>query len=428
MAATLGERLLGEVAEEGLDEILRDLRDWSDGTSVSFRNASTGLKEIDKLLDVFAPMQHPTSAQTHGQATLPEDPVSCQEPQEGDQHGPTMPSTEHKPLTRGKNPVIEFSSLASGAGKSQLLGLLTAMAVLPSRWDQYQLDGRESAVVLIDTDGRLDVERLRVIAQGIIRRQLPDQDSIESPEIDTIISTSLQHLHVFRPQSSASLLATLQQLDAYLLDLPRHFSSTRPLHAIVVDSASAFFWQDKLHDEVARVEDIGRSYADIEHDRHHKKSFYLSEMYADLVAELKRLQRRFDCAIIYTTASWSGRSAPPAGLGDPNPGPFTLYDPHLSMSRFPSCRPSLPAPWGTFPTVRFLVRREAVRPFPPAMTVAEAQGDAAMRHGVVLRGRFSAWVNGWGCEDWPRRVLDRLDQMGWGMFTFNVRRDGVHVD
>ncbi|KAG2417865.1 hypothetical protein HFD88_000964 [Aspergillus terreus] len=432
MAAILAERLLGEVVEERLDEVLHDLEELTEGISDARFEKPTGLTEIDALLGVFAPVQHPAPVQAQPDDHVREPREEEDQPHvqsESDQRVNAPHSTEYTPsLCRGKAPVIEISSTASAAGKSQLLYYLTAIAILPSRCGPHQLGGRESAVAFIDTDGRFDVERLRTIAQGIIRKRLPDQDATtHADDIRSIIITSLQHLHIFRPQSSASLLSTLQHLDTYLFDLTRHFSATRPLHAVFIDSASAFFWQDKLHDEVARVEDIGRAYADIEHDRRHKQSFYLSEMYADLVAELKRLQHRFSCALIYTTTAWSGRPAT-TGPGDSNPGPFTLYEPHLSTLKFPSARPSLPAPWGTFPTVRLLVRREAVRPFPSDMTPAEAQADAAMRQGVVLRGRFSAWVNGWGCEDWPRRIVDRLDSMNWGMFAFHVRNDGVHID
>ncbi|KAL5354982.1 hypothetical protein BJX96DRAFT_170237 [Aspergillus floccosus] len=432
MAAVLGERLLGEILEERLDEVLHDLEGLTEETPDASSKEPTGLTEIDALLHVFAPVQHPAPVQAQPDDHVHEpreEEVQPHVQSESDQRVNAPRSTEYTPsLSRANSPVIEISSTASTAGKSQLLYYLTAIAILPLRCGQHQLGGRESAVVFIDTDGRFDVERLRTIAQGVIRKRLPDQDATtHADDIHATITTSLQHLHIFRPQSSASLLATLQRLDTYLFDLSRHFSSTRPLHSIFIDSASAFFWQDKLHDEVARVEDIGRAYADIEHDRRHKQSFYLSEMYAELVAELKRLQRRFSCALIYTTTAWSGRPAT-NGPGDSNPGPFTLYDPHSLTLKFPSSRPSLPAPWGTFPTVRLLVRREAVRPFPPGMAPAEAQGDAAMRQGVVRRGRFSAWVNGWGCEDWPRRIVDRLDSMNWGMFAFHVRSDGVQID
>ncbi|QMW44307.1 hypothetical protein G4B11_007727 [Aspergillus flavus] len=218
-------------------------------------------------------------------------------------------------------------------------------------------------------------------------------------------------------------------MDKYLFDLTRHFSSARPLHTIIIDSASAFFWQDKLHDEVARTEDIGRPYEEIESERRKKKSFYLFDMYADLVAELKRLQRLFSCAVVYTTIAWSGRSMPGQISASGPAGPFPLFDPSdVPFSRTSSFRSSLPGPWGVFPTLRLVVQRDVVRPFPPAMTVHEAQREAPVRQEVVLKGRFVGWVNGWGREDWPRRVVEGLDEMDGGMFGFYVGTDGVNFE
>jgi hypothetical protein len=339
---------------------------------------------------------------------------------------------------------LEISSTSSGAGKTQALYYFTAVGILPSVFNGVKLDGRESAVVYIDADGRFDAERLQVVARSIVHKKFRTQSENEvstgvsapesvpgysQQELDALLVTSLQHVHVFRPQSSPALLSTLQSLDRYLFDLSRHYSSSRPLHAIIIDSASAFFWQDKLHDEVARTEDIGRPYEEIECNRREKKSFYLFDMYADLVAELKRLQQRFSCVVVYTTIAWSGRSRP-GQSSTPKPfGPVSLFDPSdVPVSRTPSFRPSLPGPWGIFPTLRLVVQRDKIRPFPPAMTAAEAQREASMRQEFVSKGRFVGWVNGWVREDWPRRVVKELDERNGGMFGFYIGKDGVEFD
>lgn len=289
------------------------------------------------------------------------------------------------------SPVVEISSTSSGAGKSQLLYYLMAVAILPSTFHNVRL-GKNVAVVFIDADYRFDAHRLRIIARGIVHQKLKDHNDIEN-----MLVNSLQHVHIFHPDSSASLLATLQSLDAYLFDLSRHVSSTRPVQAIFIDSATAFFWQDKLRDQVARTEEIGRPYAEIELARSRKQSFYITDMYAELVRELKRLQRVLGCAVVYTTTAWVGRSHV---LDSAGAAPVAF-------------RCALPPPWGLFPTLRLVVRS-----FPAAVTTAR---DAGL-------SRFLGCVNGLGREEWPRRITEGLDGCGKGTFVFYTGRDGVYID
>ena len=338
-------------------------------------------------------------------------------------------------------PVVEISSKLSAAGKSHLLYHLAAIAILPSVFNGFPLHGHESAVVFLDTDGRFDAERLRAVTRGIVNDRIkalaenpPEGTSTDGilfdysdDDVENMLVACLQHVHVFRPQSSSALLATLQHLDTYLFDLTRHLSSSRPVHTIYLDSANAFFWEDKLQDEIARVADIGRPAADLERERTQKESFHIADLYADLVAELKRLQRLFSCGIVYTTTV-QGKSAGAQGNSVYQPsGPYDLYTPGPSVPRTPSFRSALPAPWGTFPTLRIVVQRDTVRPFPSTMAAHDAQRGAPQRQVVVCRGRFTGWVNGWGREDWPRRVLEGLEEKNGGKFSFRVGRDGVDI-
>ncbi|GIJ88051.1 hypothetical protein Asppvi_006967 [Aspergillus pseudoviridinutans] len=453
MAASFGEKLLREVHTERLDELLHDLRSLipcSPGESTS----QLGVKPLDALLEVF--MSPLSAAQTQIQQ-IGRDPYQEQqrehetERMQADDEDEQNASAEDRSLptaslTKQIDPVIEISSVSSAAGKTHLLYYLTAIAVLPSTINGIRVDGRASAVAFIDADGRFDSERLRTVACGLIDKKLKAHSSTgsgESPEalipppllateeLESIIVASLQHVHVFRPQSSASLLATLESLQAYLLDISRHYSSHRPLHAIFIDSATAFFWQDKLHDEVARTENIGRPVAEVQHERKQKRIFFLSDLYAELVQNLKNLQRYFGCIVAYTCNTLNGRSVTGyqshSQSTQQQSGPFDLYNPaNVTAPRsMPSFRCPLPAPWGTFATLRLVVRRDAVRPFPPMMTARDAQRDAIMRQNVVLEGRFLGWVNEWEREEWPRRFVDGLKDRNGGVFSFHVGRGGV---
>ena len=383
-----------------------------------------GIAPIDELQGIFLPSPQPLHNLSYveennagGQVNLTSTPAD-REPAHIEV--PVQPVFHSRPY-----PVVEISSISSAAGKSQVLYHLIATAVLPSNFNGASLDGSDSAVVFIDNDGRFDAQRLRAVARGIIQNKL--QTSVEnfSPDtsldesIDSLAFEALRHVHVFRPQSSLALLATLQSLDAYLLELNRHPSTNRALKAIFIDSATAFIWQDKLQDEITRIEDIGRSAAEVERKRFQKESFHIADVYADLVTSLKRLQDIFDCSVIYTTTSSTGRPTE-------NPSvPWGSYNPLDTVLKTPSFRSPLPPPWGLFPTLRLVLQREVVRPFPPNVTVHEAQKDAPMRQEMVMRGEFLGSVNGWGREDWPRRILEELKKRGGGEFTFNVGREGI---
>lgn len=427
-AAALGKRLLDEIREESLDEVcllhpcmslttkltltqlLRDLRaQFQSQTNTSY----SGVKDLDDLLNVF--LSHHAGG-IPGQRHQQQDSASELDTQNPHAH-PSPPAVSRTSRIRRKLPVIEISSPSSGGGKSQLLYYLAAITVLPSSFKGKQIGGRDGAVVLLDTDGRLDVKRLYEIAEGAMRHMLrasfTDVAPAETPIITSLIRDSLEHFHIFRPQSSSSLLATLKSLDKYLLDISRHRSATRPLHAVFLDSASAFYWQDRTRDDVARTQEIGRSAAEIKQDREQRKTFYLNVLYQDIASELRRIQATFECSVIYTT--WGLNRA-------------TSSDKSLSSDP-PSFKPHLPPPWNSFPNLRLVVQRDTVRPYPATSTYAEIERDAPIRQGVVRQGKFSAWVDTWGKEYWPPEIAAALRSMpDHGAFPFWVRKDGVFMD
>lgn len=329
-------------------------------------------------------------------------------------------------------PTVEISSSLSDAGKSQLLYYLTARAVLPREYGNIPIGGKGSAMVFIDADDRFDVYRLQMVARGIVQQARESIDTtktddgssakIPDDELETMISSALKHVHVFRPQSSSALLATLASLDAYLYDISRHYSASCPLQMIAIDSATAFIWQDKLRDSLARAEDVGRSREENDKLRELKQSFHFIDLYAEIITELKRLQALFGCTVVYTTTVTGFR---PKNIKDDQIGPLGPYD--TPVSRTPALQPALPAPWGEFPLLRLVVQRDAVRSFPPAMSAHDARRDAPMRQSAVRHGKFSAYVNAWRQEEWPRRVAEGLRPYGDGRFAFYVRGNGIEI-
>ncbi|KAG0153582.1 hypothetical protein PDIDSM_2236 [Penicillium digitatum] len=442
MAANLGERSLADVHQEGLDEILSGLVHFNAGYS-SHDTHLSGVPTLDTLLELFAPkalavsdavndgqprslsekttdhaemlLQNKFSA---GQVCRPDEIHAAQDVDPS----ANVSFSEKEGSKKQQVPIVEISSSLSASGKSQLLYYLTAIAILPRKFGEISVGGQEAAVVFIDTDDRFNADRLRIVARGIVLQQRGLSESslgaqaqpggTSDHHLESMLVSSLQHVHVFRPQSSSALLATIHTLDSYLFDLSRHYSASRQLQMIAVDSATAFFWQDRLRDEVARTEEIGRPQIEIDSERKKKQSFHLSDLYTELVRELKGLQSHFQCAIVYTATISGGRASGPS-----------YYD--QSQGLVPSLRPALPAPWGTFPTLRLIVHRSSVRPFSPSMAAHVAVQDAPSRQSVVQQGKISAWVNPWGRDEWPRRIVEAIEGNNGGSFSFYVCDSGL---
>lgn len=469
MAANLGSTSLADVHHEGLDEVRNKPRGCIPylltaqilhylakvyPTSPGHETQLLGVPAIDALLEVFmlnvtGPSMDPIAQQLSRQQNTNDDHEMLLQGDEHDVNPVTLDERAPPPesdlpsnvffshsanRSNRPSPVLEISSRVSAAGKTQLLYYLTALAVLPGQHGDLTVGGHEAAVVYIDADDRFDAERLRIVARSLVQQaQISNSEkradghdttrSLLNDEVDALVTHSLQHVHVFRPQSSSALLATLSSLHTYLYDLSRHYSASRRLQIIVIDSVTAFFWQDRLRDEVARTENIGRPRAEIDEEREQKKSFCFADLYAEMAKVLKQLKGRFGCAVVYTTTVSAGRF--PASSKSGQSGPLGPYD--QAPSRTPSLRPALPAPWGTFPTLRLVVHRDTVRSFPPGMSAHDARRDAPVRQSVVRQGKFSAWVNAWAREEWPRRVVDGVDFHNGGCFSFYVRETGVEI-
>lgn len=282
-------------------------------------------------------------------------------------------------------------SLAPGGGKSHLLYYLCARATLP-----ISLNGKQSCVIIIDTDGTFGVDRLATQLVLCIRKHHPEADTAD---INETIQTCLKHTHTFRPQSLASTTATLASLPEYLFDRTRHFSFDRAVTFIALDSASAFYWQDKAEMEDAAV---------LAPTTTGSKPAPTQSGYAALATALKAACKAFNCPAIFS--SWYLGAATPQ------------QQQHSSHTR--SFRPPLPAPMANLPTLLLVVQRKAVRKLPPGISITEALREAPMRQKAVLEGGFECFVNEW---DLHEAVVRKLRECGGG-FGFRIVDEGVVVD
>lgn len=87
---------------------------------------------------------------------------------------------------------------------------------------------------MFDTDGTFDVHRL----ETLLKMRLPSDENAPGQ----IISVALRNVHIFRPKSSSQLAAGLANLSSYhVCNLP-----TSEIALLAVDSASSFYWLDRL--------------------------------------------------------------------------------------------------------------------------------------------------------------------------------------
>ena len=284
-----------------------------------------------------------------------------------------------------------------------MLYLLISLSLLPAKHRDVSINGKGSAVVLFDLSGRFSVLRLHRLMQHQISSTCSTFSSaVPKQDISSVVSDSLSHLHVFRPQSSSSLLATLASLSSFLLSSPStHLSSNRRLGLLAINDLSAFLWQDRLDADEETALPASN------HAEKANGTLFL-ERYRNLISSLRHIQHLFSCAIVAT--NW--------GLG-----------PVTSVARHPALRPHLPSLWNNFCTVRIVVERNRVSKFGPGLSAAEAKMEGMQRWEAVEKSGFSGWVNWWGSESWREEVKEGVRGLKFeGGFSFEVTGDGIVVN
>ncbi|KAF8313810.1 hypothetical protein DL93DRAFT_2228268 [Clavulina sp. PMI_390] len=181
----------------------------------------------------------------------------------------TLPASTWVDSTLKWGDVIEVQG-ASASGKTSLLYFLVMTTILPYSITMFRgnedfeviLGGREKAVIVCDCDESWDAPRLRhLLSEHVMRRLLvvmtdvaeSDASRLFESSIKTIVDHSLKRLHIFRPTSPLTLLATL-------ISLPIYHSSSMPdqeICMLMIDSLTSFHWPDLWRPERAYAHDDG---------------------------------------------------------------------------------------------------------------------------------------------------------------------------
>lgn len=317
---------------------------------------------------------------------------------------------------RSSNPILELTSVATGGGKTHLLYYLVAIAALP-----VCQGGKGACAIILDTDGTFCAPRLAQQIRTILIRQndngsrdSEDEQTLSEDHLMNVTLSSLTHVHIFRPQSLPSTIATLDTLPTYLFNKSLHHSIDRPVGFIALDSASAFYWQHRAEEEEAAfLTTTTTSATDPDRRPQHSKPDPEKPTYTHLTTALKTAATTFSCPLLLTTQ----HHGPAPNI------PSRAHIPGAPDTR--SLRPtSLPAPLAQLPTLRLILQRIPVRKFPPGIGIAEAQREARDRLAAVEEGKFEAVVNEWGIDE---RTLARLQREGAG-FGFRVVEEGVVME
>ena len=259
-------------------------------------------------------------------------------------------------------------------------------------------------MVLLDLSGRLSILGLRAIMHNIIVTCTQNAAvHLNDEETSELIKASLLHLHIFRPDSTPSLLATLASIPSYLLARPpTHSSSHRRLGLIAITDLSTFLYQDRFDSETASFESAAR------HPGAANELF--NSRYRTLVARLRDIHSIFSPTIIAT--DWA-------------------LAPSSSFMGYPAIRPHLPAAWTNFVTLRLVVERERAVKFGAGLSVEDAESQGEERREAVSKSHFLGWINWWGADGWKdgvREGLKGLKSGVRGMFGFVIDERGVEVD
>ncbi|KAK4965626.1 hypothetical protein LTR28_003399, partial [Elasticomyces elasticus] len=326
---------------------------------------------------------------------------------------------------------------------THLLYYLITTLVLPKTWPGIALHGSGAAVVVLDTDSRFDIPRLaQIMKQHISTLASKTTTAPSTVELEALLMDSLQHVHIFRPDSMASLLTTLDTLPAYLLASattdtstantttpPPHSSAQRRLGALILDSASAFFWSERGDVEAGKSAHL----SSVSHPPPARGSGYTA-----LSSKLRHLSRVFASPVLYTT--WNLAFTPPLPSSSTTTIATTTtttttttsttssttanQPPHPAPPGPTAAPPShLPHPWPGLPSLRLAVARKEVRKFRAGISAGEARAEEAARRRVVERGDFAVWRCGGGGGGGVRGAYGGGG--GEAGFVLRITEDGV---
>ncbi len=403
----LSAHLLGHTAlsakfttDRDLLQLLKELRTTLDPTPKN----TLGLPQVDSLLELFRYHQRYTPPHGPGWTSTTDPGAAVSDDELDDYEAEPIDSEGRRPTElKYRPPIIEASSTRSAAGKTTLLYQLAALAILPR-----DHGGKESAVLWLDTDNSFSATRIAQVASHLLAKTTSKPASTH----DDVTTSALRHLYILKPTSSISLLNALHSLLSHLLIQTSRSSPNRSLALLILDSTTAFAYQDRFDADIVRLEagpgpDTASS----------KPSSRISK----IITALRQIQHDFECTIIFTTAQQSQ--------------PQHKQSLNRLKRPAPSDHPSVPAeapaqsPWTAFATLTLHVSRIPIARFAPNMSLDGCLRDREKRQEAVKTGRFAVGLNLEGSGMWPGGVRDVVNTLrGRGGFVVRIDEKGLDVE
>nr|KAK5445463.1 hypothetical protein LTR18_003381 [Exophiala xenobiotica] len=437
-AGQYGARLLDEVQEESLEQLLAEIRH----TTNPWPKGVLGFPHLDALLEALRYPAQPAAEERErpelqsstAPSPAPDDHDPHQADHDGDDDSPLRRRHElyqHKHNAKPKPAAIEITSRKSSSGKTTLCYHLAALSSLPKSHG-----GKESMVIYIDTDGRFSATRLFQILVHYLSSHNHTNNDIQPGSTSTLTQDAavhatareaMNHILTFRPQSSSQLLSLLDSLPTFLLDRTRHSSIHRPLGLIILDQATSFYWQDRFDRDMARLQSKspGLGLGLVE------SASPSPSRTARIIERLKALQARFECAVMFSTIA-----PPPAFTPMHAPPPQVQGQEQMQTHITPSAPHQGPgiSPWTAYATLTMTLSRTRVPQFALQMSMDECVRDAEKRFDAVKNARFVASVElkpGQSSREKAtaeRTGTGRGGRQQAGGFAFKIGEGGVDVD
>lgn len=166
-------------------------------------------------------------------------------------------NTRGVPLSRGD--ILEIQA-AAGSGKTHLVYLLLATCVLLRSYRSLTLPGWGKAAVVYDTEGTFDMCRFSDVLCTRISESLQAFEPADLPGtlencVETIAQQCTAKLFVSRPSSTIQLATSILHLPDLHAD--HHDFRHSEIALLVVDSLSAFYWDDRFTMEQLRAQQSG---------------------------------------------------------------------------------------------------------------------------------------------------------------------------
>lgn len=316
-------------------------------------------------------------------------------------------SIPRPPAKERHGPVIDITSMSTACGKTHLLYYIAALCTLPSHRHSVPLRGKNSTVVIFDNDGRFDLCRLYCIMRSHILGCHEDKGfNISELDADAMANTALQHVHIYRPQSSRSMIEMLKGLPEYLLQPDGHHSIQRCLAAILIDGLSAFYWQDKLTGPKTKAPGYQQTYDKI-------------------VQHLREVSARFGAFIVAT--NWGLQLVEntmqlAGGVATVPSNTTTSFGTTNGEEIWvPAFRSHLPSAWTKFVDLKLVVERDTVVSFRRGISIVEALTENDAREKAGGNGGFTGWVDMRGLNIGAQQSIPNRDRT----FRFRIELDGI---